>query len=250
MYGVYSKRSGILGLMAIIAVLAAAFGTVGKVAQASALPRPLPIYSVQTDEKKVALGINCAWSDEDIDQLIALLEKKNIKATFFIVGNWSEKYPEAVRKLADAGHELGSHSHTHPDMTKLTREQIMQELVRSREEIEKTARQPIRLFRAPSGAYNDLVVETARNQGWEVIQWSNDSVDWKDPPVQEMVNQVCGRAAPGDIMLFHAGKKNSPQAIEQVIDTLQKEGYQFVTVGELIHQEPYEIDHTGRQSKK
>ena len=165
------------------------------------------------------------------------------------MGNWCDRYPEAVGQIAEAGHELGSHSDTHPDMTRLSREEIVQQLTRSQEKLEAASGRKIQLFRPPSGAYNDLVVATARELGFEVIQWSNDSVDWKTPPVGEMVERVCGRAQKGDIMLFHAGKANTPAALEQILDRLTAEGYRFVTVGELIYQPPYALDHTGRQRK-
>ena len=247
MYGVFSRRTAILVLICTAAVLCSAVGLLGRAVTAGNTARELPVYSVETDEKTVALGINCAWDDSDIDQLLSLLEAHDVKATFFIVGDWADKYPEAVQRIAQAGHEVGSHSDTHPDMTKLDRAGIERELETSGEKLERLSGKQVRLFRAPSGAYNNLVVATARALGWEVVQWSNDSIDWKTPPVEEMVEKVCGRAAPGDIMLWHAGKANTPAALEQVIDRLSEAGYSFVPVGELLLPPPYRLDHTGRQ---
>ena len=249
MYGVFSwkKAIAVLGLLVFAGFGIA--GAAGRAIGASVRPRELPIYSVETSEKTAALGINCAWDDSDIDRLLGLLDARKIKATFFVVGDWCDRYPEAVGQIAEAGHELGSHSDTHPDMTRLSREEIVQQLTRSQEKLEAASGRKIQLFRPPSGAYNDLVVATARELGFEVIQWSNDSVGCKTPPVGEMVERVCGRAQKGDIMLFHAGKANTPAALEQILDRLTAEGYRFVTVGELIYQPPYALDHTGRQRK-
>ena len=249
MYGVFSWKKVVAAFSLLVLAGFGIAGAAGRVVGVSTRPRELPIYSVETTEKAAALGINCAWDDSDIGRLLGLLEERKIRATFFVVGDWCDRYPEAVRRIAAAGHELGSHSNTHPDMTKLSREEVAQQLTRSREKLETVSGQEIRLFRPPSGAYNDLVVVTARELGFEVIQWSNDSIDWKTPPVEEMVERVCGRAQKGDILLFHAGKANTPAALEQILDRLTNEGYQFVTVGDLVYSPPYTIDHTGRQRK-
>lgn len=249
MYGVFSWKKVVAALSLLLFAGFGIAGAAGKTVGVSARPRELPIYSVETPEKAAALGINCAWDDSDVDRLLGLLDKRKIQATFFVVGDWCDRYPEAVGRIAAAGHELGSHSNTHPDMTRLSREEIVQQLARSREKLEAASGQEIRLFRPPSGAYNDLVVKTARELGFEVIQWSNDSVDWKTPPVEEMVERVCGRIQKGDILLFHAGKVNTPAALEQVLDRLTADGYRFVTVGELVYPPPYTIDHAGRQRK-
>ncbi|WP_242968943.1 polysaccharide deacetylase family protein [Marasmitruncus massiliensis] len=174
MFAVYTGKRFVLVLAVTLAVVCCLLGTVKTAIRTNAVPRELPIYSVNTPEKQMALTINCAWDDSDVDQLLQILEDRNIKATFFIVGDWCDKYPDAVRKLADAGHELGSHSDTHPDMARQTREQITAELNASRRKIEDVSGQEIHLFRPPSGSYNNLVVSAARALGWEVIQWSND----------------------------------------------------------------------------
>lgn len=174
MFAVYTKKRLLLVLLVTLAAVYCMLGTVKTAVRTNAAPRELPIYSVNTPEKQIALTINCAWDDSDIDRLLRILEDRSIKATFFIVGDWCDKYPDAVRKLAQAGHELGSHSDTHPDMARQTREQITAELNASRQKIEDVSGQKIHLFRPPSGSYNNLVVSTARALGWEVIQWSND----------------------------------------------------------------------------
>lgn len=248
MFAIYTGKKFALALALTFAVIFCLLGTVKTAIRTNAVPRDLPIYSVNTSEKQIALTINCAWDDSDIDRLLQLLEDRTLKATFFIVGDWCDKYPNAVQKLADAGHELGSHSDSHPDMARQNREQITAELNASKQKIEDCSGQKIHLFRPPSGSYNNLVISTARTFGWEVIQWSNDSVDWKEPAVDEMVERVLKKAAPGDILLFHAGKKNTPAALEIILDRLLAEGYRFVTVGELIYPAPYTIDHAGRQS--
>ncbi|MCI8649963.1 MAG: polysaccharide deacetylase family protein [Anaerotruncus sp.] len=250
MYQVLTGRRLLSSLTILVLTGFLLLGNARRVIHTLAPPRELPIYSVETTSKTAALGINCAWDDSDIDRLLELLDQRSVKATFFIVGDWCDKYPEAVKKLANAGHELGSHSDTHPDMTKLSKEQIIAQLENSKQKIEAVSGQTLRLFRPPSGAYNNLVVTTARELGWEVVQWSNDSIDWKTPPVEEMVERVCKRAKAGDILLFHVGKANTLAALAQILDRLIGEGYEFVPIGKLLLPAPYELDHTGRQFPK
>ena len=248
MYGVFTRKT-LFALLVILIVVLILMGVAGNVMGVSAAPRELPIYSVETPEKVLSLGINCAWDDSDIEEILKLLDERGVKATFFVVGTWADHYPDAVRRIAAAGHEVGSHSNTHPDMTKLRREEIAQQLDASGSKLEALTGQKPVLFRAPSGAYNNLVVSTARSLGWEVIQWSNDSLDWKGLSVEEITARVTGAAGPGDIMLFHAGKPNTAEALRRVIDTLAAQGYRFAPVGELVYGPPYTIDHTGRQHK-
>lgn len=227
----------------------AGLGHMRRSTAAAATARKLPIYSVDLPEKKVALGINCAWDDSDLDSILQTLRDKNVKATFFLVGSFCRHYPEAVRRIADAGHELGSHSNTHPDMTKLDRNEIIKQLDDSRNAIKQACGKEVTLFRPPSGAYNDLVVETARELGWEVIQWDCDTLDWKGGTAPELVVNGTSKVQNGSIILLHAGAKHTAEALPQLIDTVRRQGYDFDCVGNLVLTKPYEIDHAGRQHK-
>lgn len=247
MYRVFAFKRALMGILCLLIAALILLGTAVNIMPVGAPQRALPIYSVETEKPLVSLGINCAWDDSDIDRLLELLDRHSVKATFFFVGDWCDRYPDAVKRIAATGHELGSHSDTHPDMTKLSREQIEQQLTRSGDKIETLTGVRPTLFRAPSGAYDDEVVQTARALGWEVIQWSNDSLDWKGLSAQEISARVIKQATPGDIMLFHAGKPNTAAALDTVLTELTARGYRFVPVGELIYPAPYTIDHTGRQ---
>ena len=209
--------------------------------------RILPIYSVETEEKKAAVTFNCAWSAEDIPQILEILDKYEAKATFFILGQWANDNPSAVKMIAEAGHEIGTHSQTHPDMAKLSEEEIRQELLRSCESIEKAGGGEVFLFRAPSGSYSETLIKTAMEMGFYTIQWDVDSRDWKDYTAEKMVDSVTKNVMPGSIILFHCGKENTLAALPQIMEILHNGGYGFSTVSELIYREDYTIDHTGRQ---
>lgn len=209
--------------------------------------RLLPIYSVETDEKKVAITFNCAWDPENLPELLETMEKYHAKGTFFAVGQWAEENPNAVKAIVDAGHEIGSHSNTHPDMTGLSEEAVREELRRSKERIEKAGGTAATLFRAPSGAYNNTVVKTAAEEGFTTIQWDVDSRDWQDKSAGEMVEAVTKNVRSGSILLFHVGKENTAEALPQILEILEQQGFSFVPVSELIYTENYTIDHEGRQ---
>ena len=209
--------------------------------------RILPIYSVETGEKKVAVTFNCAWGAEDVPEILAVLEKYEAKATFFILGQWAKENPSAVKMIAEAGHEIGSHSNTHPDMAKLGPEKIKEELLRSCEYIEKAGGGKPKLFRAPSGSYSGELIKTASEMGFATIQWDVDSRDWKNKTAGEMVESVTKNVGKGSIVLFHSGKENTLEALPQILEILKNGGYEFVKVSDLIYFENYTIDHTGRQ---
>ncbi len=216
-------------------------------AAAETKAKQLPIYSVETEKKQLALGINCAWDNSDIPLLLQTLKDADVKATFFIVGDWCEKFPESVKALAEAGHEIGNHSNHHPDMAKLTKEEIIKEINRASDRIEAVTGKRPELFRAPSGSYNNLVIETAKEQGYIPIQWNLDSRDWKGPSPEEMTKRIVSNVQNGSITLFHAGKENTDKALPEIIRQLKEKGYEFVPVGDLIYREHYTIDHTGQQ---
>ncbi len=243
------RRKHLAGLAALCLCAALAVGTsfTTQAAMTSSQARQLPVYSVETQEKKISLGINCAWDDPKIEQILDILDQYQAKATFFVVGEWCDQYPQQVQRISERGHEVGNHSNTHPDMTKLTKEEIAADIEAAGAKIERLTGKRPAVFRAPSGAYNDTVLETARGLGYEVIQWDVDSIDWKDPTAEKIVSRVCSKAGPGSICLFHAGKDNTLQALPQILEQLSSQGYIFVPAGELVYPAPYTIDGNGRQ---
>lgn len=211
--------------------------------------RLLPIYSVETKEKEVSVTFNCAWEAEDIPQILEILEKYDAKATFFILGRWAKDNPSAVKMIANAGHEIGSHSNTHPDMARLSEEEIRREIAKSAEYIENAGGGKPVLFRAPSGSYSNTLIKTAAEMGYTAIQWDVDSRDWKDYTAEKMVESVTKNVSPGSIILFHSGKENTLEALPQIMEILHNGGYKFKKVSDMIYAENYTIDHTGRQHK-
>ena len=209
--------------------------------------RKLPIYSVETNEKKIAVTFDAAWSAEDTEQLINILKKHNANATFFVVGDWVDDNPGAVKRLHKAGHEIANHSDTHAALSKISREEIKTEILNCNNKIEHITGVTPKLVRAPSGDYDNKSIEVTESLGMKMIQWDCDSLDWKLLSVDEMYSRVTSKVQNGSILLFHNGVENTPEALDKILTKLEKDGYEFVTVSELIYWDNYEIDHTGRQ---
>ena len=213
--------------------------------------KELPIYCVDTKEPKIAISFDAAWGNEDTQQLIDILRKYNVKATFFVVGDWVDKYPESVKALHDAGHEVMNHSNSHAHMSQLSSEAIVADVEACNDKIEAVTGVRPTLIRPPYGEYDNNVITSIRSIGMEPIQWDVDSLDWKDLPAGEITERVVSRVQPGSIVLFHNAALHTPEALPAILETLLQEGYTFVPISELIlpgeYNVDYTIDHTGRQ---
>ena len=212
--------------------------------------RQLPIYCVETDEKKVAISFDAAWGDQYTENILNTLDQYNVKSTFFLVGFWVDKYPDMVKKIKERGHDVGNHSSTHPHMSKLSEEQISQELNNTGNKIKDITGEIPFLFRPPFGDYNNRLIETATKNGYYTIQWDVDSLDWKELGTQPVVDRVTRNVKKGSVVLFHNNAKYVSEYLPLVIERLQKDGYKIVPISELIIRENYIIDHTGMQKNK
>ncbi|MBQ3262618.1 MAG: polysaccharide deacetylase family protein [Oscillospiraceae bacterium] len=214
---------------------------------ASVSSRQLPIYRVQSAEKRVALSFDAAWGNEDTQTLIDILSSHDVRATFFLVGQWVEKYPESVQALAAAGEEVMNHSETHPHLNSLTTDEVQQEVNACSDRIEALTGARPTLFRCPYGEYDDHVIEAIRAIGVTPIQWDVDSLDWKGISAEEISSRVLSKVQPGSIVLFHNAAEHTPEALAGIIESLQADGYTIVPISELILTGDYTIDSTGCQ---
>ena len=160
-----------------------------------------------------------------------------------------EHYPEDVKRIARAGHDIGNHGDHHKYMTRLSEEEQRREIQGAGDKAKALLGVSMELFRPPYGDYDSQVVETAESLGYYVIQWSVDSLDWQGVSVEDMVERVTAATENGSILLFHNDVKNTPEALRQILKILSERGYQFVTVEELIYTDDYRIDATGKQHK-
>ncbi len=236
-------------LLTILAVTTAVIlAAVGSASVFAASGRSLPIYNVQTEEKVVALSFDAAWGADDTDTLISILGDYGAKATFFVVGEWVDKYPDEVQKLADAGMSVQNHSDTHPHFTQISTTEMTAQLSTCNGKIEAiTGVKPI-LFRPPYGDYNNSVIDTVNAAGMYPIQWDVDSLDWQDSAtVESITSHVLNKVQNGSILLFHNDADHTPEALPGILQSLKDMGYSFVLIQDLIYRENYTIDHAGKQ---
>ena len=246
-YLIITKRQ-IITVLSIC--LGLALAVVGTVRIFAANGRVLPIYCVDTTEKKIAISFDAAWGNDDTETLISILDEYDVPATFFVVGEWVDKYPESVKALSDAGHQVQNHSNTHPYFTKLSADKVKDEILACNEKIESITGTAPNLIRVPYGDYNNSVIETVNNMNMYAIQWNVDSLDWQDTATAESIaKRVISKACPGSIILCHNDADHTPEALPTILKTLKDKGYEFVFINDLIMKGNYEIDHAGKQYK-
>lgn len=211
--------------------------------------RRVPIYSVMTEEKKIAISFDAAWGADKTSSIMECLKKYNANATFFLVGFWIEKYPELVKDIAKQGFEIGSHSNTHPDFTKLTKSQMKLELETTNEKLKNLITNDIKLFRSPFGAYNNDSIEVAESVGLTTIQWDVDSLDWKGISAEQICKNILTKVKNGSIILCHNNSDHIVEALPTILSTLKERGYKIVSVSDLIYKDNYSINSQGIQIK-
>ncbi len=247
---ILSMKYGVLALAAF-AVLKGVLAVTGAnvTVSNSVNGRQLPIYCVDTTEKKIALTFDAAWGNEDTGQILEILKKHGVRVTFFMTGGWVESYPDDVKAILAAGHDLGNHSENHKNMSQLSDAEKKEELMKVHEKVRTLTGYEMFLFRPPYGDYDNAVVNVAKENGYYTIQWDVDSLDWKDYGVDSIIKTVTQHKhlGNGSIILCHNGAKYTAKALDMLIATLKNEGYTFVPVSELIYKDNYHMDHEGRQ---
>lgn len=255
----YAKQRMILGLkygifaLAAFAVLRGLILTAGSNIRVSnsVNGRELPIYCVETKEPKIALTFDAAWGNEDTQKILEVLKKHDVHVTFFMTGGWVENYPDDVKAILAAGHDLGNHSENHKNMSQLSDAEKKEELMKVHDKVRTLTGYEMFLFRPPYGDYDNAVVNVAKDCGYYTIQWDVDSLDWKDYDVDSIIKTVTEHKhlGNGSIILCHNGAKYTAQALDTLITKLKEKGYTFVPVSELIYRDGYHMNVEGRQIK-
>lgn len=209
--------------------------------------RKLPIYCVDAKDKKIAISFDASWGANNTVKILDILDKHNVKATFFLVGRWVDEFPEETKEIYKRGHEIGNHSNTHPDMTKIPDSKIVEELAATDAKIMKITGKPTTLFRFPGGAYDNRSIQAIEGTNHKCIQWDVDSIDWKENGAEKEYKRVISKTQPGSIILFHNAAKYTPENLPKIIEELKAQGYEFVKISDLIYKDNYNIDHSGKQ---
>jgi len=210
--------------------------------------KQLPIYYVGRDDKKMGITINCAWGDGDIDNILNTLKKHNVKATFFIVGDFAQRYPARVKQISDAGHDIGSHGYRHIRMGELTKDKIIEDLDKNKKLLDSITGKSVNLYRPPYGDYNNNVINAANEKGYYAIQWDVDSLDWKPEISMEQIKaRVEKNVKSGSIVLFHNDTKYTASVLDSVLTIVEKKGFIPVKLSELLYTQNYKIESDGKQ---
>lgn len=213
--------------------------------------RELPIYCVDTQEKKVALSFDAAWGNEDTETILSILGQHDVHVTFFMTGGWVEAYPDDVKRILEAGHDLGNHSENHKNMSELSDVEKAEELLAVHRKVEELTGYEMFLFRPPYGDYDNGVIDVAKDCGYYAIQWDVDSLDWQDKGVDSILATVTGHKnlGNGSIILCHNGGAYTAQALDGLLTELEEQGYEVVPISELIYSDNFHMDYAGRQIK-
>ena len=245
---ILTKRS--LVSLAFCLMIGAAAATVAvssaiKAVQTAAEPKQVPVYRVEQGKKQVAISFDAAWGDEQTETLLNILEKNNTKATFFLVGDWVDKYPDDVKEIHARGHDIGNHSDTHPHMPALDQPGQTKEVQACNDKIKALTGAAPTLFRPPYGDYDNNLVSCVKSLGMYCVQWDVDSLDWKDPTPEQMTKTVLDKVTDGSIVLMHNGAKNTPAALPQIIKGIRDKGYEIVLIKDLLPEGEYYTDVQG-----
>ena len=239
--------AGTLLAILLLCAVSAAYVSGARTAEVLARKRELPVYSVDRNDGKIAISFDAAWGGEKTTKILDILDENGIRATFFLVDIWTQRFPELVKEIAARGHEIGNHSTTHPKMSSLSRDKIAQELETMSDNVEKLIGQRPTLFRPPYGDYNNDVVLTARQNGYEVVQWSVDSLDWKNKGVQPLIDRATKNVKSGDIVLFHNDSQYIVEALPAVLKSYREQGLTPGPVSSVLLPGQTTIDPQGKQ---
>ena len=211
--------------------------------------RELPIYCVDTDENKVALSFDAAWGAEDTQKILEILKEHDIHVTFFATGGWVESYPDDVKAVLAAGHDLGNHSENHKNMSQLSDEDKEEELMSVHRKVKELTGYDMYLFRPPYGDYDNDVINLLKDCGYYAIQWDVDSLDWQNKGADSIIKTVTEHKnlGNGSIILCHNGAEYIVQALDTLINKLEEQGYEIVPVSELIYKDGFHLNYEGRQ---
>ncbi|GEO26765.1 polysaccharide deacetylase family sporulation protein PdaB [Alicyclobacillus acidoterrestris] len=231
------RRAVLCSLFTAVMTVGSLFVSDLPTTHAATNAQPKAIYKVDTDKKVVALTFDISWGNKVPEPVLDVLKKEKVtKATFFLSGPWTLHHPEIAKQIKNMGYEIGNHGNLHKDFSRYPDSWIREQVSISEKSIQQVTGVKTKLIRTPNGDFNPRVIRCLNSMGYTVIQWNTDSLDWMNPGTKNIVNRVTKRAVPGDIILMHASdsSKQIVEALPQIIDQLRKDGYQFVTVSELL----------------
>ena len=197
---------------------------------------PTPIYKGHPDKPMVSFIINVAWGNEYLPEMLATLKRHNVSVSFFLEGNWVKRNPDVAKMIVSAGHEVGNHSYSHPDMQKLTAAQTREQILKTNNIIEAaTGEKPV-WFAPPSGSYRDETIKIADELNMLTVMWTVDTVDWQKPSPDVLINRVMSKIDKGSMVLMHP-TESTAKSLDRLITLIEKKDLEIGTVSELMSEE-------------
>jgi len=203
-------------------------------------------YHGDIHAKKIALTFDDGPNEPYTSQVLSILRDHHVRATFFLLGKNVETFPDAARKIVQDGHAIGNHSYSHKDLVLGTNGVVRREITKGEQAIEAATGERPTLFRPPYGDKDFLTVEQTRKLGYVIVEWSVTAEDWRKPGVDHIAKNILAHVRNGSIILMHDGDKTrhgsdrsqTVEALPAILSELQRQGYEFVTIPELLNLPP------------
>ncbi|MGG0474275.1 polysaccharide deacetylase family protein [Priestia aryabhattai] len=195
-----------------------------------------PIYRGHDEKPMVSFTVNVAWGNDYLPKMLEVLKKHHAKATFFLEGKWVKNNPDMAKMIVDAGHEVGNHSYSHPDMATLSASQINQQLKKTNDIITSTTGQKVKWFAPPSGSFRPEVVTLASQLKMSTIMWTVDTIDWQKPSSEVLINRVMKKIHPGAIVLMHP-TESTAESLDQLLTDIERKGLKVSDVSTMLDEE-------------
>lgn len=234
-------------ILAVFVGIAIGVASILTAVNTGAAESRLPIYSVERGDNKIALTFDCAWGNSNTDELLKILADADASATFFVTGEFCDKYPDDVRKFHEAGHEIANHSDMHPHIKGININEFINDTKECSRKIKMLTGTAPALYRAPYGEYDNNTISTVTGMNMSFIQWSADSIDWQDPDAATITKRILDKTVSGSILLFHNDLANTTEALPGILTSLKQKGFTFAKVSDMIYTGDFSIDHTGKQ---
>lgn len=235
----YAKKPVLLGAIVILIFslgyffgkLTSDFPVIGPLA------KEMPIFYIKKTSHEACLTFDISWGEKTLPLVLRILEENQVPATFFLSGPWAAKHPEEAKAISNGGHEIASHGDRHINLSEYPKEVIRDNIYKSHQDLLSVVERVAPFFRPPNGDYDDLVIDTARELGFETVIWAVDSLDWKNPGPQYMIDRVLKKVFPGAVILCHASdsSKEIHLALPGIIQGMRRKGYKLVTLSQLIN---------------
>lgn len=213
----------------------------------SELP-PAAIYKGNPEKPMASFIINVAWGNEYLSDMLATLKKHHVKATFFLEGRWVKNHPDLAKMIVEAGHEVGNHSFSHPDMKSLSTARIHSEIKKTNEVIEATTGEKPRWFAPPSGSYREEVAKVASVYGLGTVMWSIDTIDWRKPSPDVLIQRVTGKLHNGALILMHP-TDSTAKSLDRLITEIKAQDLHIGTVSELLSEDRVMVNKTASEEE-